>query len=223
MKMKMKNIVLAAALSFVSISIFAQPFPAKMEGRAPGQLGGPLGGKTYIEFVRMDGDKAIVKFFVASPNCDHGVVEGIAEKKEGGWEINAPGNRCASWLIKLKPVEGKQRMEGTWQATSGNYGTVYYEWGHADAAGTHDAEAVKKLITDKTVTTQTPRGLIKTYFSPDGKVYRNTEEGTWYVKADGTHCIEGMIGGCEKVVPNGDGSYTRGGSVWKVIVDGKAL
>ncbi len=121
----MKNIVLAAALSFVSISVFAQSFPAKMEGKYSGQRGGDT---TYIEFVKMDGDKAIVKFFVASAFCNHGVVEGIAEKKEGGWEINAPGKRCADWLIKLKPVEGKQRLAGTFQASSGNFGTVYYDW-----------------------------------------------------------------------------------------------
>ncbi len=167
----------------------------------------------------MDGDKAIVKFFVESPNCDHGVVNGIAEKKEGGWEINAPGNQCADWLIKLKPVEGKQRMEGTWRSSTGNSGGVYYEWGQE----TLDAEAVKKLITDKTVLAQTLSGPSKTYFSPDGKAYRNTGEGTWYVRADGTHCIEGMIGGCVKVRRNGDGSYTRGTAEWKSIVDGKAL
>ncbi len=221
--MKRTIIFFAAALLFVSISVFAQSLPAKMEGRAPDRFGG-LGGKTYIEFVRMDGDKAVVKFFVASDRCDHGVVEGIAEKKEWGWEINAPGNQCASWWIKLKPVEGKQRMEGTWQATSGNFGTVYYEWGNAaKTLDALDAEVVKKLITDKTVHAHTPRGPSKTYFSPDGKAYRNTEEGTWYVKDDGTHCIEGMIGGCQKIVRNGDGSYTRGTAEWKSIVDGKAL
>ena len=98
---------------------------------------------------------------------------------------------------------------------------LFSAWAHA--AETLDAEAVKKLITDKTVHAQTPRGPLKTYFSPDGKAYRNTEEGTWYVKADGTHCIEGMRGGCEKIAPNGDGSYTRGAAEWKIIVDGKVL
>lgn len=120
---------LFSSLCLVSAHALAQDaFPAKMEGRAIGQTSGGRGGKTYIEFVRMDGDKAIVKFFIASSKCDHGVVDGIAEKKEGGWEINAPGNRCADWLIKLKPVEGKQRMDGAWRASSGNFGTVYYEW-----------------------------------------------------------------------------------------------
>ena len=98
---------------------------------------------------------------------------------------------------------------------------LFSAWAHAAEA--LDAEAVKKLITDKTVHAQTPRGPIKTYFSPDGKAYPKPGKGTWYVKADGTHCVEGMIGSCEKVVPNGDGSYTRGVAEWKAIVDGKAL
>ena len=121
----MNKNVLALMIALVSISAVAQTLPAKMEGRYSGQFGGD---KTNIEFVRMDGDKAIVKFFVASAYCDHGVVEGVAEKKETGWEINVPQARCAAWVIKLKPVEGRQKLEGSFQASSGNYGTVYYEW-----------------------------------------------------------------------------------------------
>ena len=93
----------------------------------------------------------------------------------------------------------------------------------AQAAEPLDADAVKKLITDKTVHNQTPRGFVATYFAADGKAYRSGEEGTWLVKDDGTHCIEGMRGGCFKVVPNGNGTYTRGQGEWTSIVDGKAL
>lgn len=121
----MKKNVLAVVISFVSITAFGQSLPAKMEGMYSGQSGGD---KTYIELVKMERDKAVVKFFVASSFCNHGVVEGVAEKKDTGWVINAPGKYCADWAINLKPVEGKQRLEGTFQASSGNYGTVYYEW-----------------------------------------------------------------------------------------------
>ncbi len=112
-------------LLFSIASAFAQSLPPKMEGWYNGQRGSD---KTYIELVKIDGDKAVVKFFVASAFCDHGVVEGTAEKKADGWEINVPSARCASWVIKLKPVEGKQRLTGTFQASSGNFGTVYYDW-----------------------------------------------------------------------------------------------
>jgi len=104
-------------------------------------------------------------------------------------------------------------------------------WAHAGE--TLSADAVKKLLTGKTahalgaVSGATP----KNYFAPDGKLYRSMNnkllEGTWYVEADGTHCVKGMPGGCAKVVNNGDGTYdrvTENGEVYArylTIVDGK--
>ncbi len=120
----MRGIAVTAFLLFTSAA-FAQSWPAKMQGEYQGRRGGD---KTYLELVKMDGDKVFLKFFVASAFCDHGVVDAVGEKKGDGWEINAPGTRCASWLIKLKPVDGKQKFEGTFEASSGNYGSVYYEW-----------------------------------------------------------------------------------------------
>ena len=93
----------------------------------------------------------------------------------------------------------------------------------AFAAETLDAESVKKLISNKTVHAETPNGKLITYFSPDGKAIRKGDEGTWTVKQDGTHCIDGMRGGCAKVSSNGDGTYTRGPVKWTSFVEGKAL
>lgn len=83
------------------------------------------------------------------------------------------------------------------------------------AGETLDAAAVKALITDKTVTgIRTKDGAtLRNYFSPDGKVYRledgQVAEGTWQVNDDGTQCVEGIAGGCAKIVSNGDGTYDR--------------
>lgn len=100
------------------------------------------------------------------------------------------------------------------------------------ASETLNAEAVKKLITGNTVHGQAPNGnMQKNYFSPDGKTYRQVGakilEGTWSVNDDGTQCVDGMPGGCAKIVRNDDGTYDRvtiEGGVrlkWTSVVNGK--
>jgi len=102
----------------------------------------------------------------------------------------------------------------------------------AQAAETLDAEGVTKLITGNTVHGLAPNGNTqKNYFSPDGKTYRQVGgkilEGTWRVNDDGAQCVDGMPGGCAKIVRNGDGTYDRvtaDGSVrlkWTAVVDGR--
>lgn len=102
----------------------------------------------------------------------------------------------------------------------------------AQAAETLDAVAVKKLITGNTVHGIAPNGNTqKNYFAPDGKTYRQTGdkiiEGTWRVNDDGTQCVEGMPGGCAKIIRNDDGTYDRvisDGGVrlkWTAVVNGK--
>lgn len=86
--------------------------------------------------------------------------------------------------------------------------------GSALAGETLDAAAVKKLLTGNTAHVQRGDGTtLKNYFSPDGKLirYENgaTSEGTWQVKDDGTHCVDGLPGGCGRIVKNSDGSYDR--------------
>lgn len=102
----------------------------------------------------------------------------------------------------------------------------------AQAAETLDAEAVKKLITGNTAHGLAPNGNTqKNYFAPDGKTYREVGgkilEGTWRVNDDGTQCVEGMPGGCAKIVRNDDGTHDRvttDGGVrlkWTAVVNGK--
>lgn len=102
----------------------------------------------------------------------------------------------------------------------------------AQADETLDAAAVKKLIIGNTAHTAVSNGNIsKNYFAPDGKIYRQFNgkiyEGTWRVNDDGTQCVEGMVGGCARIVRKDDGTYDRvtsDGSVyakWTSIVDGK--
>jgi hypothetical protein len=104
---------------------------------------------------------------------------------------------------------------------------LFSTWAHAGE--TLDAAAVKKLISGNTV--HTNRGTLKNYFSPDGKIYRHEggkiSEGTWRVNDDGMQCVEGMPGGCAKIIRNDDGTYyrvTAAGEVlvkWTSVVNGK--
>lgn len=107
---------------------------------------------------------------------------------------------------------------------------LFSTWAHAGE--TLDAAAVKKLLSGKTAHSLSATGnTSKNHFAPDGKLYRLYEnklyEGTWYVEADGTHCVKGMPGGCAKVIRNEDGTYDRvkeNGETyarWLAIVDGK--
>lgn len=107
---------------------------------------------------------------------------------------------------------------------------LFSSWAYAGE--TLDADAVKKLITGNTVHGLGPTGGIqKNYFAPDGKTIRQIGEkiieGTWSVKDDGTQCVNGMPGGCAKIVRNDDGTHDRvveGGGVrlkWRAVVNGK--
>jgi len=100
------------------------------------------------------------------------------------------------------------------------------------AAETLDAATVKQLITGKTAHGLIPSGgKPKNYFSPDGKLYRfiggKVLEGTWRVHDDGTQCVDGLSGGCARIVRNDDGTYSRvlaNGKVslkWLKFVDGR--
>ena len=107
---------------------------------------------------------------------------------------------------------------------------LFSSWAHA--AETLDADAVKKLITGNTAHgLKTDGSTMKNYFSPDGKLVRQDGgkilEGTWSVKDDGSQCVDGVPGGCARIVRNDDGSYDRvlpNGKVplkWTSFADGK--
>ena len=104
--------------------------------------------------------------------------------------------------------------------------------GFVHAADEMDADSVKSLIMGNTVHAVNAQGVAqKNYFAPDGTTYRQVDgktlEGTWHVKEDGSQCVEGMPGGCAKIVRNDDGTYDRivgGGKVrlkWSAVTQGR--
>ena len=75
-----------------------------------------------------------------------------------------------------------------------------------------NSEALKALINDKTVESESARGFAaKTYYSPDGS-FRKTKrdesiKGSWYIDSDGKLCkkVEGeSTASCRLIVKKGD-------------------
>jgi hypothetical protein len=87
------------------------------------------------------------------------------------------------------------------------------------AADKLSAEAVKTLLTDKTVFARQEKGRYNftNYFAADGSAKQLTDTGekktgTWHVESDGTLCVT-WVGDAESVcgplIPAGAGQYKR--------------
>lgn len=96
------------------------------------------------------------------------------------------------------------------------------------------SDELKKLIVGNTITVEVVgKGVsYRNYFDPSGKVIRNQagtiSEGSFTIKADGTHCVTFEHENCDKVVSNNDGTYTRAGAngtqvKWVKVAGGKAV
>lgn len=132
--MFIRSLVLAAL--FASNAALADGnLPSKMQGKWTSGFNGAI-GDTVIELIKTDGpEKANVKLTMIDAvdqhcrSCNFGSVETVAEMKDGAWRISAPSLRCASYVMVLKPVEGKRRFEGTFTGDVGcARGTIFYEW-----------------------------------------------------------------------------------------------
>jgi hypothetical protein len=127
-----------ALLLLGASSAFAQSaLPARMQGswKTPTKS-----GDTTIELIATTSpDKAKVKVTLTggtvSPphggSCLFGTVDAVADRTGDGWLIVASHRTCATYTITIKPVEGKQRYEGTIVHDffyTGLAGTIFYEW-----------------------------------------------------------------------------------------------
>jgi hypothetical protein len=121
-----KLVVLFASMMLVSATYAQSPLPNKMKGKwfNPGS-----GHSNTIEaeLIEMETEtKAKVKVALW-PYCSW--ANSAAELKDGAWEFTASGcrgNPDPSSLIRVSPVPGKNRMEGTYGPGGGR--TVYFEW-----------------------------------------------------------------------------------------------
>ena len=136
----MHQIKFSAVVGVVSLLLAAGPalaqaeLPAKMQGKWTSLPSRKVGGST-IELVKMENaEKAQVKVTLTEVVihtqawCDFGTVETVAEKRGDSWQISVPHRRCPSFFITIKPVEAKQRFEGTFTNDIGGQGRIFYEW-----------------------------------------------------------------------------------------------
>lgn len=133
--MKTKSLVLVLLLFGAQCAFAQSDFPAKMQGSWKTAT---KSGDATIELVGMTSpDKAKVKVTLTGGTlgpphgslCMFGTVESVADRQGTGWQIAAPHMRCASYFLTVKPVEGKQRFEGTMTNDfTGQPGTIVLEW-----------------------------------------------------------------------------------------------
>lgn len=117
---------------------FAQgELPPKMQGQWKSS-GSNLLGATMVEVVRVQGpDKADVKISMidvaarppAAGDARCSFTEAaVAERQGDVWTVQVKSQRCASFSMTIKWVQGKRRFEGEFKSDLGASGSLVYEW-----------------------------------------------------------------------------------------------
>lgn len=102
-----------------------EPLPSKMEGK---WISSSSGNSNWIEAELINQEsptKAKLKLLFRD-GCERSG-EATTEFKDGAWEFVLPGGRCNSVSVTMKPVEGKKRLEGTYE-TNNRKGKLFFEW-----------------------------------------------------------------------------------------------
>ncbi|CAG1002405.1 hypothetical protein RHDC4_03295 [Rhodocyclaceae bacterium] len=96
-----------------------------MEGQR--HTNGGRTNKVEAELIAMEGtDKAKIKAIYYDGCIRTG--ETNAEFKDGAWQFTIPGGvRCDDVAVVVRPVEGKNRLEGEFKTGRWD-GTIYFEW-----------------------------------------------------------------------------------------------
>jgi hypothetical protein len=133
--MKPAHLAAWSAIAFC-VGATAQDLPSKMQGKY--QSPPSRRGEATLEVVKQESpDTARVRINLTNTLNAHGAacgfsaVETEARRTDGAWKFSFPGRYCASnWTMTIKPVEGKQRFEGTYSTDTPvpTDGTVYFEW-----------------------------------------------------------------------------------------------
>ena len=125
-----RKILLACQFAATVDNALAQSaLPPKMEGRWSNPASGHS-NKVEVELVRMETPGAAVIKIVWWPYCQ--VAETRAEFIDGAWKFSPQNcaNKSGPMTItaRVKPVEGKNRLEGYYGSREGPVKTVYLEW-----------------------------------------------------------------------------------------------
>lgn len=123
-----KTLITGCLLSVFSVSVFAADpaaLPAKMIGDRLNPANG-RSGKVEAELIAMETPvRAKINAAFWDGCSRHG--ETVAEFNDGAWSFVIPGRKCNDVSVTVRPVEGKNRLEGEFQ-TGAARGTIWYEW-----------------------------------------------------------------------------------------------
>jgi hypothetical protein len=123
-----KKMSLLGLCALFSVSVLAAdpaPLPGKMEGSRVNPNNG-RSGKVEAELIAMESPTRAKLNTVFWDGCTRRG-ESVAEFKDGAWSFVIPGGRCNDVEVTVKPVDGKNRLEGEFKTGAGA-GTIYYEW-----------------------------------------------------------------------------------------------
>lgn len=123
-----KNVLVAVAVSVAACAASAQaPLPGKMEGRWSNS-GSGHSNTVEVELLRMETPTQARIKVGWWPYCRW--AETTAEFKDGAWEFTARNCRTGGGdteiPARVRPVEGKNRLEGTYGTGDGR--TIYLQW-----------------------------------------------------------------------------------------------
>lgn len=115
--------------AFAGVAHAQSALPPKMEGRWNNPASGHS-NKVEVELVRMENPSEAVIRIAWWPYCQ--VAETRAEFIDGAWKFSPQNcaNRHGPMTItaRVKPVEGKNRLEGYYGSREEPLKTVYLEW-----------------------------------------------------------------------------------------------
>lgn len=118
--------VLCVLFSSAVLAADPSPLPEKMKGARHNPSNGRSGG-VEAELVAQETPVRAKLSTVFWDGCTRRG-ESIAEFKDGAWSFVIPGGpRCDDVAVTVKPVEGKNRLEGEFK-TGPNGGSIYFEW-----------------------------------------------------------------------------------------------
>lgn len=123
-----KKLVFLSVGALVSVSALAAdplPLPGKMEGSRLNPANG-RSGKVEAELIAMESPTRAKLNTVFWDGCTRRG-ESVAEFRDGAWSFVIPGGRCNDVEVTVKPVDGKNRLEGEFKTGTGA-GSIYYEW-----------------------------------------------------------------------------------------------
>lgn len=121
--MNYKLLSASAFAIYISAAHAQAPLPPKMEGRWQDTVKGHS-NSVMVELVRMESPTEAIIKVAWWPYCPWGETKAVF--KDDAWRFSPQTCTKYSYNAKVRPVEGKNRLEGTYG--SSEHKMVYFEW-----------------------------------------------------------------------------------------------